>query len=166
MAEAHLTAHRLRELLHYDPATGIFTWASPPRGRSLTSPVGSFDVQGYLTIRLDYVRYKAHRLAWMHHFGEFPIGFVDHINRNKADNRIENLRVVTNSENQQNRTAPITNTSGHKGIHMARRPRKWKAQAWLHGKPHHFGYFDLIEDAVAAYEKGVAALHTHRPTRS
>jgi hypothetical protein len=163
MAKADLTAQRLRELLSYDPETGVFRWIKPPQGRAFTSPVGSSDDKGYLTIRVDYGRYKAHRLAWLHVHGEWPAGHIDHINRDKADNRISNLRVVNDSENQQNRFAPNTNTSGHKGVHMAKRPRKWKAQAWLNGKHFHFGYFERMEDAITAYDKGVAALHTHLP---
>jgi hypothetical protein len=103
MARDDLTAERLRELLDYDPQTGNLIWRQKAHGRPAGEVAGCRTSRGYWRVGVDRVEYKAHRLVWLHVYGEWPSKQIDHINRNACDNRIENLRDVTASENLVNR---------------------------------------------------------------
>lgn len=98
-----LTAESLRELLHYDPQTGIFTWRVTRGNLKACSRAGSMKEDGYIRVCIGERRYHAHRLAWLYVTGDWPVEEIDHINRNKADNRFTNLRPATRSTNEQNR---------------------------------------------------------------
>lgn len=103
MAKADLTPERLRELLEYDPETGKFTWLRNRAFKALGGThAGYLNSNGYLRITVDDVSYAAHRLAWLYVHGRWPDKTIDHINRNKQDNRIANLRDVTHSEQNYN----------------------------------------------------------------
>lgn len=102
-----LTQDRLRELLHYDPDTGVFTNIKPRHRVKVGDIAGSNSGKGYLQIQIDQKRYSAHRLAWLYTYGRFPEEFIDHINGNPSDNRIVNLREVTQRENLQNRKKQV-----------------------------------------------------------
>ena len=104
MAIEILTPAQVREHLCYDKDTGIFTWKVRKQGRKLGVPLGAKNSNGYLLIVVCRKHYAAHRLAWMHFHGEIPDGMqIDHINGVRDDNRIDNLRVVTPSQNNLNR---------------------------------------------------------------
>ena len=146
-----LTAERLRSILHYDPETGIFTW----KVRTSTSVkvgdiAGCLDGGGYLRIRVQSRLYQAHRLVWLHVYGEWPKDQIDHINRNKTDNRIANLRDVSHKQNGQNRSKPSNNTSGCPGVVWYKQNSKWVAKIKHNQKLIHLGYFTDLEEAVAA----------------
>ena len=146
-----LTAEKLRELLHYDPETGIFTRKVSTANRVKVGDVaGCLRGDGYLSIMLQRRLYQAHRLAWLHTYGEWPTGQIDHINRVRTDNRISNLRDVTHKQNHQNRSKPSSNTSGHPGVCWHKLNSRWVAQIKHNQKPIHLGYFSTIEEAVAA----------------
>ena len=146
-----LTAEYLRSILHYEPETGIFTWKVRTANSVKVGDVaGCPDGRGYLRIKVCSRKYQAHRLAWLYVYGEWPKLDIDHINRNGSDNRISNLREVTHKQNQQNRSKPSNNTSGHPGVCWHKRDSKWVAQI-RHNKKHtHLGYFATIEEAIAA----------------
>src|ERR1700719_1662744 len=94
---------RLRELLSYDPETGVFRWLVRKRQNVKAGDVaGSFDGCGYCKISIDRRAYKAHRLAWLYMTGEWPPAEIDHINMNRADNRFANLRLATRHQNMAN----------------------------------------------------------------
>lgn len=101
-----ITLERLKELLHYDPSTGKFTWRVQRTGRGGSKPgdiAGTVHgARGYLRVVIDRERLYLHRLAWMYVYGAMPIGVVDHINRNPSDNRIVNLRDTTPAVNSVN----------------------------------------------------------------
>ena len=146
-----LTAGKLRELLHYEPETGIFTWKvgsanQVKAGNIAGSPTGL----GYLRIVLQRRGYQAHRLAWLYVYGNWPEGQLDHINRNRSDNRISNLREVSNKQNQQNRSKPSNNSSGHPGVFWHKQHARWQAYITHNQKKAHLGCFTDIEEAVAA----------------
>ena len=99
MAKADLTAQRLREALHYDPETGVFTWATAVSSKTVPGArAGNQHIAGYFRIRLDGYSYKAHRLAWLYMTGAWPAECIDHINRNNSDNRFSILREATHKQ--------------------------------------------------------------------
>ena len=146
-----LTAEYLRSVLHYDPATGIFTWkvGTSPRVK-VGNLAGCPDGDGYLQITVLSRIYRAHRLACLYTYGEWPTGQIDHINRNRSDNRICNLREVSNKQNGQNASKRSDNTSGHPGVCWNKRASKWLARIMHNRKNINLGYFENLEDAVAA----------------
>lgn len=159
-----LTQERLKELLHYDPNTGVFTWREPKRGRR--SPIAGGKVQSggkgsrswYVGITLDYVRYMAHRLAFLYMVGRHPEQ-IDHINHDGLDNRWSNLREVTAQENALNRRKPINNTNGDTGLHFNR--GKWQAMLGYRGKRLYLGRFDTKEQARDARRAKLSELGFH-----
>ena len=155
---AALTAEQVRELLDYNPETGRFTWRIAPRGHKAGSQAGCTDSYGYVVIRTAGAGHKAHRLAWLIAYGEWPDDQVDHINGDRSDNRIANLRSLTNQGNQQNRrTAHRGIRSGLLGVSPKR--GKWRAQIKVDGKKRHLGLFDTPEAAHAAYLEAKRKLH-------
>jgi hypothetical protein len=154
-----ITSERLRALLDYDPETGEFTWRVSRRQGLQGKRAGSTDSQGYLCIRIDGRGYKAHPLAWLRVFGNWPDGELDHANGDRADNRISNLRLATPSQNCANRRRYRTNTSGYKGVTFNRKARKWHAKIQKHGKSRHLGLFPTAADAHAAYCAAAREIH-------
>lgn len=148
-----ITQKLLQEILSYDPETGIFRWRSPVSNRVRAGEIAGSPIgKGYWNVQINRKLYKSHRLAWLYVNGEWPIGYIDHINRDKADNRICNLRMVNKSENMANAGLRASNTSGLRGVTFSRRRGKWMAQIMHRGKHYHLGYFDNISDAGAAYQ--------------
>lgn len=141
-----LTADRARELLTYDPETGVFTWRIR-RGRILAGSVaGRITESGYVTICIDGVTHLAHRLAWLIHKGIWPKRQVDHRDTDRGNNQIANLRQATGTQNQGNRRIGSNNTSGAKGVNWNKKSGKWRAVIGTD----HVGLFHKFEDAVAA----------------
>ena len=146
-----LTAEYLRSILGYDPATGIFTWKVSTANRIKVGDVaGSPNGDGYLRLKVQSRLHLTHRLAWLYTYGEWPEDQLDHINRNRSDNRIANLRDVSHKQNLQNASKRSDNTSGHPGVHWYSRYSKWQARIKHNYKYIHLGYFTTIEDAVSA----------------
>ena len=137
--------------MHYAPETGIFTWKVRTSNSVKVGDVaGCPDGGGYLLITLQSRLYKAHRLAWLHTYGVWPSLDIDHINRNRSDNRNSNLREVTHKQNHQNRSKPSNNTSGHPGVVWHKRISKWQVKIKHSYKYIHIGYFTTIEEAISA----------------
>jgi hypothetical protein len=160
-----LTLERLKEVLDYNPETGIFTWKHRPAGRATWNTryagkvAGCIDCYGYVKIAIDDVAYRGHRLAWFYMTGAWPLIEADHENLNKADNRFSNLREATKSQNATNRTKRSDNTSGFKGVSYQKQIKKWVAQATLDGTHYHFGCFDTPEEAHARVCEELPKLH-------
>jgi hypothetical protein len=158
-----LTAGRLRQLVHYDPETGVFTRAVRLSNRSKVGDVLKWvGTHGYSYCTVAGKRYAAHRLAWLYVYGEWPRNDIDHINRDRLDNRIANLRDVTRSANLFNTKKRVDNKSGHKGIWRDEQRNRWQAYIRINGKQHSLGRYTAIEDAIAAriaaeHRFGVAA---------
>jgi len=159
-----VTQERLKEVLDYDPCTGIFTWKNKVSRKIVVGRIaGCLDGRGYSMIRIDRKIYKSHRLAWLYMNGAFPNGQIDHINRIKTDNRICNLREASPSENQQNHPLHSDNTSGFTGVSWVKRINKWRAEIKHNGKNIHLGYHKTIEEAVAARAIAKAKYHAFHP---
>lgn len=143
---------RLKQLLTYDAETGVFTWVNRKN-----NVAGATDAYGYIVIRIDKILYKAHRLAWLYIYGFFPASNLDHINQVKNDNRISNLRVVSQSQNMQN-------LSGLKGITWDTSRKKWCARIKVMYKTIYLGRFDNKDEAIAARKSAEAIYFTHGAT--
>ena len=150
-----------RDRIHYDPATGVFTWAVSAPGVTAGKPAGSVSVYGYRVIRLARKSIRACRLAWFLSHGVWPNGEIDHINGNRLDDRLENLRVVDRAGNSQNKGGAQANnlSCGLLGVTWNKQHQRWQAKLMAHKVRHHVGYFDTPEEAHAAYMAAKARLH-------
>jgi hypothetical protein len=153
-----LTQERLKELLHYNPETGLFSWlVNRARGATKGVIAGTLK-EGRIDIMVFRKHYKAHRLAWLYVHGSFPKEQIDHINGNPSDNRLSNLREATHSENQQNiRRAQVNSKTGVLGVSPCR--GKFQASIKANNKQYNLGKFNSIEEAKLAYDKKKAELH-------
>lgn len=153
-----LSQNYLKELLYYNQSTGVFTWKPRPKqrpqwnARYAGATAGSLDTNGYLRITINGSRYSAHRLAWLYITGSWPTNEIDHIDTDKTNNRIANLRDVGKSENQQNkRTAQRNSGTGFLGVHYCRTRKKFVAKITVNSKRLHIGYFETANEASQAY---------------
>lgn len=154
-----LTQGRLKQVLDYDPETGIFI-RKLARGnlKLIGKPTSSKPrPNGYLCIRVDGKLYYAHRLAWLYWYGKMPRS-LDHRDRDRTNNRIENLRKANSSQNRMNTAVAKNNTSGVKGVSWEVKRKAYRAQISKNGKKMMLGYFSDVASAAAAYKKEAARL--------
>lgn len=163
-----LTRERLKDFVHYDPESGVFLWKerlekhfqdakySPASVQAATwnkkyagKRAGRTHGKGYVAMTIERRGYLAHRLAWLYVYGEWPV-HIDHINRDKQDNRIANLRSVDNATNHRNMPKLSTNTSGVTGVRWHKQMQKWAARINTQGREIYLGLFENLEDAVKA----------------
>lgn len=141
----------IKDFLKYDPITGIFSWV---KYRCQTAYPGvkvqCKDRKGYILVGWNRINYRAHRLAWWFVYGVMPTAQIDHINGIRSDNRISNLRLASDFEQNHNRKKPITNTSGVKGISWSKSHASWVARVAYKGKRYQIGYFTDIGKAEKA----------------
>lgn len=159
-----ITQSRLKELLHYDPDTGVFTWLVSRQRIRCGDVAGCIRSDGYRKIGVVGKPYQAHRLAWLYMTGSWPKDGTDHRNGVKDDNRWDNLREATQCENNQNMAIPSTNTSGFMGVSWDAQAGKWKAAIGIAGRVKNIGRFTTPEAAHAAYLSAKAETHTFQPT--
>lgn len=153
---------KIIKALDYDSATGIFRWKTNGRGptKRAGAIAGSRHSRGYVRIKVDGVTYYAHRIAWLIEHGRWPVEEVDHINRDRADNRICNLREATVAENRRNNCGqPSRRRSRFKGVVRENKSARWVAKICTSGSTKRIGLFDSEEDAAQAYRQ--AALQDH-----
>jgi hypothetical protein len=147
-----LTQEKLRELLNYDPATGVFTRrVSTSNAVKIGDEAGWIDGHGYVCISLLNITWKAHRLAWLWMTGDWPENDVDHENTNRSDNRWLNLREGTRSQNLANSGKRPSNTSGLKGVSFHKQSQKWRATISSGDKQIYLGLYDCKAAAHFAY---------------
>lgn len=159
---------RLHERLNYDPATGAFVWkrsaSMPVWWNNRYGGVPTFicrSLGGYNYSSIDGFSVIGHRVAWAMHYGYWPDGEIDHIDHNKSNNAIANLRVVNRSANNQNQPMRRDNTSGTTGVVLTKNG-KWQAQIGYRGKVRNLGKFQNIEDAIGARQRAEMALGFHK----
>lgn len=175
----------LRQLLRYDPETGKFYWRErepehldslfDERTRNLVWRANSWNrryagkealrqvnAKGYRVGKLLEHYAAAHRVAWAIAYGEWPIDQIDHIDGDRSNNRISNLRIVDNSENQRNAKRPVNNTSGRIGVSYFKAGSKWAAYICVNRRHIHLGYFTDLAEAIAAREVAEAQYGFHR----
>jgi len=154
----------LKERLLYEPETGLFKWKNGGSGTNGAGSIaGHTEKDGYIRINSYGKHFSAHRLAWAFVYGKFPDLPIDHVNRDKKDNRIKNLRLATYAENNQNKEKTLSNKSGLKGVSYNKALNKWKAHIRVNYKGIHLGYFDEKVDAYSAYLNAAKKYHTHNP---
>lgn len=148
-----ITQERLKQLVSYDPDTGIFIRKiSLAHNAKAGSSAGTKNSQhGYLEFSIDCKTYTCHRLAWLYMFGEFPKSQIDHINHIKTDNRMKNLRCVIASENQKNRKLNKNNSSGYSGVRKIK--NRWQCQIVVDTQFIYLGSFNNLSDAINARKK-------------
>lgn len=138
---------RLKCSLSYDPGTGKIFWRDRFKGREAFS---TKDAYGYFVGRAYGPKLKAHRVCWLLHYGSWPSGEIDHINGDKSDNRIQNLREVDRSENMRNSRMSSANSTGYTGVHYHKANKKYIAYARADNKLVYLGSFLTAEEAYSA----------------
>ena len=148
-----LTKRRLLEVMRYDTFTGNFHWLKSFGNRKAGDVAGRLSENGYLLVSVDCRIYRVHRLVWLYQYGKFPEQYVDHIDGDKLNNRLCNLREATLAENQKNQGIPKHNTSGFKGVYWNSKDKKWIAKSQLRGKMHYLGGYATPEEASEVYQE-------------
>lgn len=151
-----ITQADLKSRLHYDPETGVFT-----RLKGM-GKVGRKASNGYIQIFVMDARYMAHRLAWLYVYGEWPELLVDHINLDRSDNRIQNLRSVTPKQNNENSRPNRNNRSGYRGVSL-RADGLWQSDIRHNRKTIHLGTFKCKAQAARARAEAEKVYFTHAP---
>lgn len=156
-----LTQARLKELLSYDPETGIFIRLVNRQCVKAGDIAGSISSEGYLTVYMDGRSYKCHRLAWFYMTGEWPKGEIDHIDGKRANNAFSNLRDVSKNANIQNQKKPQSRnkSSGYLGVFKNYNSNKFMARITVNNRKIYLGSFSEAEDAHEAYLKAKRELH-------
>ena len=159
-----ITKDRLCELLEIDVEKGIFIWKHTMGGKAKKGQeAGAIGKNGYLTIRIDQVDYLAHRLMWLYVYGAFPIVCIDHIDKNKTNNKYINLRLATQKQNGENKLLNSNNSSGHRGVFFRKnlKSKPYLVSIMNNKKSIHVGYFAKIEEAIEARKKAEDKYFTH-----
>ncbi|QSR35573.1 hypothetical protein CFI10_11295 [Marinobacterium iners] len=149
-----LTQSELKKRIRYDPDTGEFTWIGKCRSCLIGRVAGCLDGEGYRCIQINRTRYMAHRLVFLYVHGQLPDRQVDHINGVRDDNRIENLRIVSQGENLRNSSRSIANTSGKTGVCWCKRSERWVVHIGVDGSLKRLGSSTNFEEAVRLREEG------------
>lgn len=156
--DTDITREIMAKHLSYDPETGLLTWVRERNGKSGTGQVaGCVAHNGYIRIHLWYRRYHAHRIAWLLMTGAWPKEQIDHINRNRADNRFVNLREATAFQNSCNKARK--EVQGVYRFPDKARKFPYRAMIQVKGKRYYLGYFATREEARAAYQAAVELHH-------
>lgn len=153
-----LSADVVREIISYDPESGDLKYLQsrgPVKSGSVIKRVSN---RGYITVKILGKTYQAHRVAWLIHYGEWPVT-IDHINRDRTDNRLVNLRNATQQQNMCNVPRKINNTSGVRGVSWKSQSRKWQVEVKADGKRYYLGSYADIEFAELVASEGRVKLH-------
>lgn len=169
-----LTQEYLKEILDYDPETGVFTWKERNlkyfkstramnafNKKNANRIAGSVHYEGYIVITINKKTYQSHRLAWLYVYGHLPKNEIDHINHIKHDNKISNLREATKSQNLQNqiKAQKDNKSTALLGVHFNKRNNNFNASIRKDGKLKHLGCFKTAQEAHEAYIKEKRKIH-------
>lgn len=144
-----ISQNELKEILHYNPDTGIFTELTNRKNKKIGEPIGTVDKKGYIVGTINKKQYKMHRLAYLYMTGSFP-DKIDHKNHVVSDNRWENIRNASSFENMQNTKMSSRNTSGCVGVYWNRVNDRWEARINVNKKRIFLGSFIVYHEAVNA----------------
>lgn len=158
-----LTWERLDYVLDVRPELGVVIWKHPSGNKAkvlVGTIAGSIHKKyKYISVCIDYNDYKLHRLIWFYVYRKWPDGDIDHINGDRTDNRISNLRDASRAQNMWNMRTPKKNKSGRKGVSWDSSKGKWRATIKVNGRHIQLGRFNKFEDAVSARIAGEQSLH-------
>jgi hypothetical protein len=161
LANRILTFEEIDQLLRYEPETGHLFWrvdrGRGSNGAKAGDQAGGVANHGYVQINTRIGRVLAHRLAWLLTHRVMPEVEIDHVNGNRTDNRIKNLRTATRAQNSQNMQMHSDNQTGFKGVH--KRNRRFRAEIMSGGKKTHLGYFATAQEAHRAYCEAAREYH-------
>jgi len=161
---SELTQERVKELFDYDSENGWLIRKKGERGRVVNRPCGhNPNRAGRGCVRIDGKLHLTHRAIWFWHYGEWPNGEIDHIDRNPMNNRIENLRDVSRSENSQNHRLHSNNATGYPGVSWHKSSKKYRGQVAIDNKRISLGYFNTPEEAFLAYQLAKIEYHPTSP---
>lgn len=156
-----ITQKELKDKLTYNPATGHFYWLKGKmKDRVAGCKCGNLPDQGYWEITINKKRYRAHRLAWLYMYGTLPDKLMDHIDHNRTNNAISNLKEVDKHTNAKNKTLYRNNKTGYPGVDP--HGNNWKARIGVNGTKVLLGVFPTFEEAVAAKKAGEKLLAYHK----
>jgi len=150
-----LDQQRARELLDYNSETGHLTWRVSRGGAARVGAVaGGVGNDGYWRVAIDGKRFPAaHRVIWLIVYGRWPANELDHVNGDRTDNRLCNLREATRHQQMGNSKSRRNSRSGIKGVCWCKRTQQWRADIEVNGRHYFLGYFDRLDDAATAYQK-------------
>ncbi len=150
----------VKALFDYDCNSGVFTRKLTTGSKAkIGSLAGILTEKGYIDIIVNGHKYKAHRLAWLYCFGEFPVQQLDHIDNNRSNNSLDNLREASTLENSFNKQISSLNTTGYKGVSIDKRSNRYRAYITINGKQKSLGYYATAAEAGQAYIEAAQALH-------
>lgn len=152
--EQTLSQERIRNLFNYDPITGNLSWNNPeaPNKHLAGRLIRRTNGIKYLLVTYRGVTFCAHRIIWMHFHGQWPSQYLDHINGDSKDNRIDNLRLATHTENRRNTLKYKNNSTGYKGVCFNKRLKRYTAHIRVNKILKHLGVFDTALEAAKAYD--------------
>lgn len=154
-----MTNDYIRKILDYDKETGIFKWKIyKPGGPKIGDRAGVISAEGYNCIKIDGKSYKAHRLAWLYVYGTFPKNLIDHIDRDRKNNKIDNLREVSYSENSQNQGFYRERRKMHIGVYLLKNG-KYRSRITINKKTINLGCYDTEQEAIDSYMKAKNDYH-------
>jgi len=161
--EKELNWEYLTSVLEYNTTTGIFinkiNRSNSALKGSIAGNTDQIHSNKYLEVYLNNYHYAAHRLAWFYCFKEWPNGLIDHIDGNKSNNSLDNLRECSYSENFYNSVLRKDNSSGYKGVCLDKRSNKYRAYIYINGRQKSLGYYNTALEASNAYRNMAKNLH-------
>lgn len=155
----HLTQERLRILVNYCEQTGVFRWSESAHKPLIGKIAGNPNSNGYIKFSIGGRTYMAHRLAWLYVYGKWPTNTIDHMDGDRTNNRISNLRDVTQLVNRQNVRRTVSGKDSPLGVTLHKKSQRWQAQIRVHGKSVYLGLFDCKNEAHNAYLAAKRAFH-------
>jgi hypothetical protein len=154
-----ISAQLVRSLFEYNAETGALTWKVSRGNRiKIGDAVRNIDSKGYLRVTIGQRQYRAHRIVWLYVNGKFPAGHLDHVNCDRTDNRLANLRECDAQQNVANRRLNKNNTTGFKGVSLVTGGSSYMAGITYNRRRIHLGCFPTAEEAHAAYVAAAAKL--------
>lgn len=153
----------LNKIFEYDPITGLFIYkVKPCAWLNIGDPAGTLIEKGYWSLTYKRKRYRAHRVAWLLYYKKWPDGIIDHIDTDKLNNKIDNLRDIEGNKNQQNQRFPSkNNTTGYLGVSFDRSRNKYMANIMINRKAKNLGRFNSPEEAYNKYIEAKRILHEY-----
>ena len=161
------TQARIKELLHYNESTGDLMWKNRMSPRVPAGAIaGCITKDGYRSTKIDQYWIYTHRVIWIYVYGSLPPEYIDHIDGDRLNNKLSNLRAVTNEQNQHNqRPTGRKSESGILGVTINRKENRWQSSIRASGVLCYLGLFETIEEAQKAYKQAKKLLHPTAPAR-